>query len=101
MNAKITLTVPMDKIPREVTRLLDDINIELNEIVYETSELIKSEDLLNKIKAITELRKRLNAVDLTYDDCYTILVGYVKYLNDSNIKNTLETENKDGNQSNG
>ncbi len=101
MNAKITLTVPMDKIPREVTRLLDDINIELSEIMHETSELIKSEDLLNKIKVIDELRKKLNSIDLTYDDCYNILVGYVKYLNQSNEKQTPEMEQNDDNQSNG
>jgi len=100
MNAKITLTVPMDKIPREVTRLLDDINIDLSEIMHNTSELIKSDDLMHKIKVIDSLRKKLNNIDLTYDDCYTILVGYVKYLNDSSMNNKL-TETQDGNKSNG
>jgi hypothetical protein len=103
MNAKMVITVPIDKIPKEVTRILDDINIELSEIMHETSELINSEDQLNKIQKIDEIRKRLSLIDLNYEDCYSVLLGYTKYQTEKRMNELApqEQENKDGNQSNG
>jgi len=105
MNAKITLTVPMDRIPREITRLLDDINVELQEIISINSECINNgeSNILQTIEKIDSLRKKLNLIDFTYEDCYTILLGYVKYQSETKLKQTLpkEKELKDGNKSNG
>lgn len=101
MNAKMVITVPIDKIPLKVTSLLDDINIELHEIIEETSELIKSDNQLEKIEKIDEIRKRLSLIDLNYEDCYSVLLGYTKYEAEKRLKEISPRETQDGNQSNG
>lgn len=103
MNAKMVITVPIDKIPHKVTSLLDDINIELEQIMNETSELINSDDQLKKIEKIDDIRKKLSLIDLNYEDCYNVLLGYTKYQAEKRMNDLApqEQENKDGNQSNG
>jgi flagellar motor component MotA len=105
MNAKITLTIPMEKVPKEITRILDDINIELQDIIHDTSECINITvtQPIESIKKIEEIRKKLNMIDFMYDDCYTILLGHVKYETEKRLKDSINSqkENKDGNQSNG
>lgn len=101
MNAKMVITVPIDKIPLKVTSLLDDINIELHEIIEETSMLIKSDNQLEKIEKIDEIRKRLSLIDLNYEDCYSVLLGYTKYEAEKRLKEISPRETQDGNQSNG
>jgi hypothetical protein len=100
MNAKITLTVPMEKIPREVNRLLDDVAMELEDLLYTTKECASSDDILGKIQVIDNIRKRLSSVDFTYEDCYTILLGYAKYEAQKNQQGTQQEQNNDK-QSNG
>lgn len=101
MNAKMMITVPIDKIPNKVTSLLDDINIELAEIMHDTSELINSNNQLEKIEKIDNIRKRLSLIDLNYEDCYTVLLGYTKYEAEKRLKEISPRETQDGNQSNG
>jgi hypothetical protein len=104
MNAKMVITVPIDKIPQKVTSLLDDINIELQDIIEETSMLINSANQLEKIEKIDEIRKRLSLIDLNYEDCYSVLLGYTKYQSEKRIKEMspeLPKEQDNGNQSNG
>lgn len=102
MNAKMVITVPIHKIPEKVTSLLDDINIELHDIIEETSMLIKSNNQLEKIEKIDEIRKRLSLIDLNYEDCYSVLLGYTKYESEKRLKDLQpEQEQQDGNQSNG
>lgn len=102
MNAKMVITVPIDKIPNKVNSLLDDINIELEEIMHDTSELINDNNELERIQKIDAIRKRLSLIDLNYEDCYSVLLGYTKYEAEKRLKELQpEQEQQDGNKSNG
>lgn len=102
MNAKMMITVPIDKIPHKVTSLLDDINIELAEIMHDTTELMNNNNQLERIEKIDNIRKRLSLIDLNYEDCYSVLLGYTKYESEKRLKELQpEQEQQDGNQSNG
>jgi hypothetical protein len=102
MNAKMVITVPIDKIPQKVTSLLDDINIELSEIMHDTTELMNNNNQLERIEKIDNIRKRLSLIDLNYEDCYSVLLGYTKYESEKRLKElSPEQEQQDGNQSNG
>lgn len=102
MNAKMVITVPIDKIPHKVTSLLDDINIELAEIMHDTTELMNNNNQLERIEKIDNIRKRLSLIDLNYEDCYSVLLGYTKYESEKRLKELQpEQEQQDGNQSNG
>lgn len=102
MNAKMVITVPIDKIPNKVTSLLDDINIELAEIMHDTTELINNSNELERIQKIDDIRKRLSLLDLNYEDCYSVLLGYTKYQAEKRLADMApQQEQQDGNQSNG
>lgn len=89
-TAKITLTVPMDKVPREVGRLLDDLTVELEELLTLTKQCVANENHIYVAETIDSIRKRMNLIDLSYEDCYTILLGYVKHKTGEAIKNTKQ-----------
>jgi hypothetical protein len=102
MNAKMVITVPIDKIPNKVTSLLDDINIELAEIMHDTTQLMNNNNELERIQKIDNIRKRLSLIDLNYEDCYSVLLGYTKYESEKRLKElSPEQEQQDGNKSNG
>lgn len=102
MNAKMMITVSIDKIPHKVTSLLDDINIELAEIMHDTTELMNNNNQLERIEKIDNIRKRLSLIDLNYEDCYSVLLGYTKHESEKRLKELQpEQEQQDGNQSNG
>jgi len=102
MNAKMVITVPIDKIPNKVTSLLDDINIELAEIMHDTTELMNNNNELERIEKIDNIRKRLSLIDLNYEDCYSVLLGYTKYQSEKRLNElSPEQEHQNGNQSNG
>lgn len=89
-TAKITLTVPMEKVPREVGRILDDLTFELEEMLQLTKQCVANENHIYVAESIDSIRKRMNLVDLSYEDCYNILLGYVKYKTEEAMKNTKQ-----------
>lgn len=98
----MVITVPIDKIPNKVTSLLDDINIELAEIMHDTTQLMNNNNELERIQKIDNIRKRLSLIDLNYEDCYSVLLGYTKYESEKRLKElSPEQEQQDGNKSNG
>ena len=52
-------------------------------------------------RGIDEIRKRLSLVDFNYEDCYSILVGYLKYQADKRLADMKTQEPKNDQQSNG
>ena len=93
MNGKVTLTMPMDKIPQEVVRLLGNIVTELESLASITKSLQQQiPNQLHVINGIDDIRKRLSLVDFNYEDCYSILVGYVKYQADRRIAEMKEAD---------
>ena len=103
MNGKITITMPMDKVPNEISRLLMNLATELEALSSITKSLQQqtSSNQLLVINGIDEIRKRLSLVDFNYDDCYSILVGYLKYQADKRLADMKTQEPKNDQQSNG
>jgi hypothetical protein len=102
MNAKITLTVPMEKVPREINRILNDLTVELEELLQLTRSCINNADHLATVNKIDDIRKRLSLVDFNYEDCYTILVGLLRYEAEKRLKDmTPPREQINDTQSNG
>lgn len=98
MNAKMTITLPVDDIPQEVSRILENITEKLKKITEQTSNISYSQDHNLVISEIDDIRKQLTLLDLNYDDCYSVLLGYVKYQTDNRIKKIEESkqESTDG-----
>jgi hypothetical protein len=99
MNAKMTITIPVDDIPQEVSRLLENISEKLKIIVDRTSNLTYNQDHGLVVSEIDDIRKQLSLIDMNYEDCYSVLLGFIKYQTDSRInklenKNTQETANE-------
>lgn len=107
MNGKITLTIPMEKIPQEVGRLLGNVVTELESLLSITKSMQQQmSNQLHVVNGIEDIRKRLSLVDYSYEDCYSILVGYVKYQADRRLMELKEAdakrqEQKNDQQSNG
>ena len=103
MNGKITITMPMDKVPNEISRLLMNLATELEALSSITKSLQQqtSANQLLVINGIDEIRKRLSLVDFNYEDCYSILVGYLKYQADKRLADMKTQEPKNDQQSNG
>ena len=103
MNGKITITMPMDKVPNEISRLLMNLATELEALSSITKSLQQqtSSNQLLVINGIDEIRKRLSLVDFNYEDCYSILVGYLKYQADKRLADMKTQEPKNDQQPNG
>lgn len=97
MNAKITITVPIDQIPKEVDKLLYSLFLKLESICNDANRILTDNNINNKISAIDSVRKKLALLDLNYEDCYSILVGYSKYLSEKDI-NSIEQDIHDNNK---
>lgn len=102
MNGKITITMPMEKVPSEVSRLLGTIAAELESLASMTKNLQQqTTNHMYVINNIDDIRKRLSLVDFNYEDCYSILVGYLKYQTDKRLADMKSQEPNNGQQSNG
>jgi hypothetical protein len=92
MNAKMTITLPIEDIPQEVSRLLENICEKIKTISERTSNLTYNQDHGLIVSEIDDIRKQLSLIDLNYEDCYSVLLGFIKYQTDSRI-NKLEAKN--------
>lgn len=101
MNGKITITMPMEKVPSEVGRLLGTIIAELEALAALTKSIQQqNNNHLFVINTIDEIRKRLSLVDFNYEDCYSILVGFLKYQADKRMAEMKQQEQKNDQQPN-
>jgi hypothetical protein len=91
MNAKITVTVPINKAHLKVSEFLEEINESLGEDRKSLEEIIakvsKNIDTLNAIEQIDSLRKNLAYLDAKLEDCYTVLKALVEYRTKKEEKN--------------
>jgi|694.fasta_scaffold143795_1 hypothetical protein len=83
MNAKIKITVPIDKVHLKIASILKEVCEELNITAKETAEIAeqtsKSQDLLLQLDKIDKLRKKMALLDSNLEDCYDVIDGLVKY----------------------
>jgi len=82
MKVGISYAVELEDIPEEVENLLRDIQWDLSGKLEEIIEMIRSSDYSKLDREIKQLRHNLATVDTRLEDCYTILLGYVKVLRD-------------------
>lgn len=95
MDAKISITVHIEDIPRETAKLLYSNHVIAENIVLDLKELERDvgeeTDLLKQIEKLDAVRKKMSWLDLKLEDCYTILVGYAGYKTSLLEKPTKET----------
>lgn len=95
MNAKITITIPIEKLNIKVAEMLEEVASELENMSVDITAISKDaaseKDLLKQIDDIDGLRKKMLLLDSNLEDCYSILGGLVKY-------RTQEIEQKDAEQ---
>lgn len=100
MNAKITITVPLDKLHIKIADLLDElasniesVSIDLTGVSKETRQKI---DILKQLHDIDSIRKKMALLDANLEDCYNVLVGLVNY----QANDRLQDKNNNDEQSN-
>lgn len=95
MNAKITITVPMDKVHLKVSEMLDNVVHEIEELQVNISDIgvsiARENDIMHCISEIDRCRKNLSLLDANLEDCYSVLIGLVNFKTKKNeIQNKLE-----------
>lgn len=79
MNAKVTFTVPMNQIPAEIQRQLNVLSDKLERLSNATRDIVSLQDHVKLLNGIDDIRKDLTVVDANFEDCYSIVIGYLKY----------------------
>lgn len=81
-NAKIQFTVKFDQIPKEVaSRMGENARryTDLRTLVESAVDKMSRKDIPESIKLLEQLRGDLAYIDMVFEDCYNILVGYTSY----------------------
>ena len=99
MNAKMVITVPIENIPDEINKLMQNILERMQSTTKIITDCSGSTNHLEVIEKIDLIRKNLNLMDLNLDDCYNILLGYIKYNTELRIKEKQQTKELSTNES--
>jgi hypothetical protein len=75
MNAKISYTVPFEKIPQKISQVLQTTDIDE---IHKTLDnfYVNREYIGSTLQEIDSIRKQLATLDLLMEDCYNILAAY-------------------------
>ncbi len=80
MNVKISLSVPIEEVENEVSKILENCNKRLYLISEEISKTILDDgNPTVQFQKIQEIRKKMTVVDLKLEDSYSILKGLIQY----------------------
>ena len=83
MNAKFTITVPMNMVHKKISEILEDVSRELDtaalDIKASAKETKLQNDLLGQSQKIDEIRKKISLLDANLEDCYNVLIGLINY----------------------
>lgn len=97
MNAKMTITVPLDKINVKVAELIEQIANNMEEVQVSLTDisvcLHKEQDIMKQIDNLDKCRKELALLDANIEDCYSVLIGLVNYktgLNNKEVDNAAK-----------
>ena len=80
MKVGISYAVELDEIPAEVEDLIRDVQWDLFGILEDIITNINDGQLGTALGDIKTVRKNVNRLDTRLEDCYTILIGYVRVL---------------------
>lgn len=86
MNAKMIITVPVENIPQEVSKIMERLSGNAGSIKEKISNCTYNDNHTFIIEEIDSIRKTLSLIDNNLEDCYNILLGYVKYNTEQKIK---------------
>lgn len=95
MNAKITISVDIKDVPQEINNILLKIEQQLDSLRHSTIAVIDEQSELKKLVLIEEIRKKLSLLDTKYDDCYSVLVGYLKMTTEGHIQKTAANKKEE------
>ena len=78
MKAKISYTINLEEIPKEVTRLMSRLHPRLMKLSHDLTAISEVNDanIAGRIESIDNLRRSMAEIDLRLEDCYSILTGY-------------------------
>jgi hypothetical protein len=78
MKAKISYTINLEEIPKEVTRLMSRLQRRLLELSHDLTSISEVSDtnIAGRIESIDNLRRSMAEIDMRLEDCYSILTGY-------------------------
>ena len=83
MNAKITITVPIQKVHLKIADMLEESAQTLEAFSIDVTAISKSvaqqADVLGQLEKIDALRKELALLDANFEDCYNVLNGLIVY----------------------
>ena len=83
MNAKITITVPMNKLSATVSEMLESVATDMEmssiDLTGVSKNVLQENDLLKQIEKIDEIRRKIALLDANLEDCYSILGSYIGY----------------------
>lgn len=85
MNVKISYTIPFDRVPSKIDELLMEAGKDLENVGHSLKPVsfdYEPTTTMLTLDRIDEVRKKLTAVDLVLEDCYTILASYNKAMAD-------------------
>ena len=81
MNAKITITLPINKIHLKVGEILEQVASEFEtasiDVTSVSKKVLSETDLLAQLEQIDTLRKKLTLLDANLQDCYSIINGLI------------------------
>lgn len=81
MKVKLSYTVELDDVPKEVSTILNlKTNLEYDNMMNSVYESLNQKNYLVAIENIDLVRKKLSAIDIVLNDCQSILTGYTKAL---------------------
>lgn len=87
----------MEKIPQEVHRILKQVADQLEELKRDTANVTVLHDHIKLLDCIDGFRKTLTVLDANYEDCYSVLVGYLRYQTEAKMKNIKQTDSEPAN----
>ena len=80
MKVGISYAVELDEIPAEVEDLIRDVQWDLFGILEDIIKNINAGQLGPALEDIKIVRRNVNRLDTRLEDCYTILIGYIRVL---------------------
>lgn len=75
MQVKIGYTVFVEELPKEISRLLENVNSTLAELSLSKFE-VTDDNLVQSMNKIIDFRSRLVMVDKRLSECYTLISSY-------------------------
>lgn len=92
-NAKISITIPIDNVPKEIQSIMLRSLLRLSDIV-DTLKKQNYSNLYILMQDIENVRKEITLADANLEDSYNILLGYLKTNIDEKVEHLQDNSNE-------